>query len=286
VGDTIYTNALGVGASDGYEWHFSIQSGTNNHVQYHSVTATSSGDWWDKWEASSGNRYWAGPSGILMTLDGTGNLSVAGNIGGTGATSSISVPGNITGQTAVWNVPGAFGFAPGGLGRKFLFGTQYYWEWDQSSGALTWVSNGTPMWNMRATDGLTFNSVAAVGGVGPYLNTSDRRTKTTITPSTKGLTEVLQLQPVSFTRDYPGVPAGAPEEIGFIAQDVQTVVPEAVWGAGIVTLADGTGGLDSTDPTLAISESTITALNVNAIKELNDLIASLTARVAALETGP
>jgi len=37
---------------------------------------------------------------------------------------------------------------------------------------------------------------------------------------------------------------------------------------------------------MALSESTLTALNVNAIKELNDLISSLTARVGVLEAGP
>jgi hypothetical protein len=226
-----------------------------------------------------------------MTLDGGGALSVksnaavggtlavTGDISGVGASSSISVPGNITGSTAVWNVPNAFGFAPGGLGRKFFFGAAYYWEWNQSSGQMNWVSNGNVMWNMRASDGLCFNSVAAVGGNGPYLNTSDRRVKTNITPATKGLAEVMQLQPVSFTRDYAGVPADAPEEIGFIAQDVQPIVPEAVWGPGMTTTRDG-------EPVLALSESTLTAISVNAIKELNNLITALTARIAALEGTP
>jgi hypothetical protein len=115
-----------------------------------------------------------------------------------------------------------------------------------------------------------------VGGVGAYQNISDRRVKTGITPTTKGLAEVLQLQPVSFTRDHPGVQPGAPEEIGFIAQDVQPIVPEAVWDSGMVLTRDG-------ESTLALTESTLTALNVNAIKELNDLITTLTARVATLE---
>jgi hypothetical protein len=75
---------------------------------------------------------------------------------------------------------------------------------------------------------------------------------------------------------------GAAEEIGFVAQDVQPVVPEAVWQAGI-PMRDGTGGLDSTEPTLGLTSETITAISVNAIKELNALIAALTDRVAALE---
>jgi hypothetical protein len=88
---------------------------------------------------------------------------------------------------------------------------------------------------------------------------------------------------VSFTRADPTT--GAQEEIGFVAQDVQPIVPEAVWQAGI-PLRDGSGGLDSADPTLGLTSETITALNVNAIKELNALIASLTDRIAALEAAP
>lgn len=275
-GQGVYANQFALSSAGGYEWQFYLQAGTGNHIQSHRA------NWFEMWDSSNGTRSWQSPAGTSMQLDGAGNLTVAGNIAGSGAASSISVPGNITGGTAVWNAPGSFGFAPGGQGRIFYFGAQYYWEWNTSNGQLTWISNGTPMWNMRASDGLTFNSVAPVGGVGPYLNVSDRRTKAGITPSTKGLAEVLQLQPVSFTRDYPGVPAGAPEEIGFIAQDVQPIVPEAVWGAGIVPL-HSTPEENAADPTLAISESTLTALNVNAIKELNDMIASLTTRVAALE---
>ena len=71
-------------------------------------------------------------------------------------------------------------------------------------------------------------------------------------------------------------------EIGFVAQDVQPIVPEAVWSVGI-PLRDGSGGLDSEEPTLGLSEATITALLVNAIKELHAANAALTARITTLE---
>jgi hypothetical protein len=129
---------------------------------------------------------------------------------------------------------------------------------------------------MRASDDFCFNAQAAVGGVGAYINSSDRRGKTGIAPSSKGLAEVLQLQPVSFTRV--DASTGAQEEIGFVAQDVQPILPEAVWTAGI-PLRDGSGGLDSGEPTLGLTSETITAILVNAVKEL-------TARVAALEGTP
>ena len=249
----INTNQLAMASTDGYEWQFYAAAGTGNHVQAHRA------GWYDAWESVGGNRRWGNPSGDQMVLDGSGALTVT---------------------AAIWQTINSFGFAPGGQGRKFFFGTQYYWEWNSTSGQLTWVSSTTPMWNMRATDGLCFNSVAAVGGVGPYLNSSDRRGKTAIAPSTKGLAEVLQLQPVSFGRV--DASTGAQEEIGFIAQDVQPVLPEAVWTAGI-PLRDGSGGLDSAEPMLALSESTIAAISVNAIKEIHTMLLGLTARVQVVE---
>jgi len=288
IAGSLFTNNVIMSSTNGYEWALFVQPGTGDHYQQHRA------GWHDFWQSSTGTRIWAGPGGNLMSLDGGGTLTVTSNFtaggsmtvsgtlnvtGNIASGASISAPGNITGSTAIWQNPGVFGFATGGQGRIFYYSPSYYLEWNQTTGQLTWVSNGTPMWNMRASDGLTFNSVAAVGGVGPYLNTSDRDTKTGIAPTSKGLAEVLQLQPVSFTRDYPGAPAGGPEEIGFIAQDVQPIVPEAVWQAGMIKTRTG-------EPALALSESTLTALNVNAIKELNALITALTARIATLEGTP
>jgi len=270
VGGGLYTQFVLLSATNAYEWQFSVQPGTGHHIQQHRS------GWYDLWASDTGIRSWVGPSGVMMSLSGSG-LNVTADLNCTG---SLYVPGNITGATAVWQTAGTFGFAPGGTGRKFFYSPSYYWEWNQTTGMLNWISNGTPMWNMRASDGLTFNSVAAVGGVGAYVNSSDRRMKTGIAPTNKGLAEIIQLQPVSFTRSDPTT--GAQEEIGFVAQDVQPILPEAVWQMGI-PLRDGTGGLDSADPTLAISEATISAISVNAIKELNSIITALTARIAALE---
>ena len=83
------------------------------------------------------------------------------------------------------------------------------------------------------------------------------------------------MQPVEF--DRLNAATGAQHEIGFIAQEVQPILPEAVWQAGF-ELPDGSGGLDSGEPTLALTSATITAVLVNAVKELN-------ARIATLEGG-
>jgi len=277
---TVYANSFALSSSVGYQWQFSVQSGSNHHLQIHSP------NWYDAWNATSGTRTWAGPGGDLMTLNASGDLSALGNISG----AYVSSSGNINAVNAVtaaqfWvnGTSNAFGLSLGGSGRILAFLPGFYLDFATSgptAGTLQYVDTGGPLWVMRASDQFCFNPQSSVGGNGAYINASDRRTKTGIMPTDKGLAEILQLQPVSFTRADPTT--GSQEEIGFVAQDVQPIVPEAVWQAGI-PLRDGTGGLDSGDPTLGLTSETLTAISVNAIKELNALITALTDRVAALE---
>jgi hypothetical protein len=263
----LFGETLRISSVNTYEWaHFVAANG--DHYQQHRP------GWNDTWAASSGQRQWTSPSGNLMTLDGSGNLVLSATCA----------------ATQFWSGGvGIFGFLPAGSGRIFQFAPGFYLDYSTTNvpvgtgGQLAWTVSNGPLWVMRASDDFCFNPQSAVGGNGAYINSSDRRMKTGITPTSKGLAEVLQLQPVSFTRADPTT--GAQEEIGFVAQDVQPILPEAVWTAGI-PLRDGTGGLDSAEPTLGLSGETITAINVNAIKELNALIASLTDRIAALEAAP
>jgi hypothetical protein len=261
----VYCNSLFINPTNGYEWNFSLDS-SGNHV------AQDSANWYSLWTASGGHRSWVNPSGTQMRLDGSSN--------------ALNVHGVVE-AAAFWqtSVPdGQFGFGLGGAGRIFSFRSNFYLDHSTTAGTtdgtLQYVVSNGPLWVMRASDDFCFNPQSSVGGNGAYVNSSDRRVKQNIVPTSKGLAEVLQLEPVSFTRVDPTT--GAAEEIGFVAQDVQPVVPEAVWQAGI-PMRDGTGGLDSTEPMLGLTSETITAISVNAIKELNALIASLTDRVAALE---
>lgn len=266
-GSGVATSYLALSPANGYEWQFYLQTGTGNHIQQHRA------GWYDQWDSSGGARQWVAPSGFIMTLDGGGNLSTAGSVYGSQFWSSSAALGQ-------------FGFAAGGSGRIFSFNTSFYLDYAVSGatgGTLQYVVSNGPLWVMRASDDFCFNPQSSVGGNGSYLNISDRRAKRDIRTTTRGLAEILQLVPVSFSRVDPST--GAAEEIGLIAQDVQPIVPEAVWAAAI-PLRDGTGGLGSRDPTLALSNDTITAVNINAIKELNALITALTDRVTALEAGP
>lgn len=258
VGGAVYAQSWQLSSAIGYEWFFTAEAGTGDHIQQDRAS------WYQRWRSSTGERVWTGPTGDLMLLSGGGNLTAKGY---------VTAPQFWSSSAAV----GTFGFTAGGSGRIFQFRSSFYLDFSTAAGAtdgqLAWnVSNG-PLWVMRASDDFCFNAQGPVGGVGAYINSSDRRGKTGIAPTTKGLAEVLQLQPVSFTRA--DASTGAQEELGFVAQDVQPILPEAVWTAGI-PLRDGTGGLESGEPTLGLTADTITAILVNAVKEL-------TARIATLE---
>jgi uncharacterized small protein (DUF1192 family) len=67
-----------------------------------------------------------------------------------------------------------------------------------------------------------------------FLYYSDARLKKDVAPLTDNLSKVLQLKPVSYLWKDPA--RGAGEQIGFIAQDVQKVVPEIVQTDASTTL--------------------------------------------------
>lgn len=96
---------------------------------------------------------------------------------------------------------------------------------------------------------------------------SDRRKKKNIATFNYGLSEILQLTPVRF--DYIVDNSDSSVRMGFIAQDVEAVIPEAVSQDH-----EGIYGMAQTEfiPTL-----------VKAIQEQQTLIESLTARIEKLE---
>jgi hypothetical protein len=99
---------------------------------------------------------------------------------------------------------------------------------------------------------------------GGWTNGSDRRLKENITyfNGINGLDKILQLKPVKF--DYIN---GEKNQLGFIAQDVQPVIPEAV----VVT--------NKTTGMLGLKTDFIIPYLVQAIKEISATINTLTTRV-------
>lgn len=77
---------------------------------------------------------------------------------------------------------------------------------------------------------LAVYGTAAKTGGGGWTNLSDRRLKDIQGAYSKGLNEIVALQPVMFTykKDNPMMLKSNEQQIGFVAQDVQLIFPEAV----------------------------------------------------------
>lgn len=119
---------------------------------------------------------------------------------------------------------------------------------------------------------LVVNGTAAKTGGGSWSTLSDLRLKDLKGDYQKGLEEIIRLRPVKFTYK-PGNPRGldaGEEQIGFVAQEVQQVFPEAV------SLCK--------DGYLDFNMHTINVALVNAVKALkaeNDLLKQQNASLAA-----
>ncbi|MEK7631032.1 MAG: tail fiber domain-containing protein [Patescibacteria group bacterium] len=120
---------------------------------------------------------------------------------------------------------------------------------------LNWFGGGAGVHIGSGVPGVYGNLTAAV-----VTQTSNRASKEDIAPTTYGINEILQLQPISFR--YIKDPARI-KHLGLVAEDVAPVIPE------VVTFnADGT--------VLGIDYSKLTVPLINAVKTLD-------ARVDALE---
>ena len=116
-------------------------------------------------------------------------------------------------------------------------------------------------------------SIATIGGIVTTLVvTSDERLKT-FEPYTGGLNEILAIQPIHYhwnTRgqEVTGDP-GKRSYIGFSAQNVQAVIPEAIVGQQVAK--DG-------DVYLGFDDRPVIAALVNAVKKLEARIRVLEAK--------
>jgi hypothetical protein len=105
-----------------------------------------------------------------------------------------------------------------------------------------------------------------------YATSSDYRLKENIVPMSGALSKVLQLKPVTYKWKLDGT-----ESQGFIAHELQEVVPDAVCGQKDEVDANGNPKYQGIDTSFLVA--TLTA----AIQELSAKNDALTARIVALE---
>jgi len=148
-----------------------------------------------------------------------------------------------------------------------------------SGGAIVVNGGGAVSIGGGVLSTLLFSVNGGAGGTGGWATISDARLKTNITPITGALGTVLQLQGVSYNfvaskNRTVGQDLNLPDtpQVGFLAQDVAKVVPQAV--------------VTPTDPTTApyaLMESKLIPYLVEAIKAQQAEIATLQAQIAALQ---
>jgi hypothetical protein len=120
----------------------------------------------------------------------------------------------------------------------------------KQSNSFVGINTTTPNYNLEV------NGTAGKTGGGSWSNSSDIRLKTVTGKYSKGLNEITALQPIIFNYkegNARNLPSNK-QQIGFVAQDVQKIFPEAV------TKAD--------DGYLDFNIHAINVALVNAVKEL------------------
>jgi hypothetical protein len=139
--------------------------------------------------------------------------------------------------------------------------------WSSMPFALTFLTNSVAG---GYTEKMRINSVGSVGAGGSttnIYNASDIRLKKNISTITYGLNTVSALNPVKFNwADGFDLIEADKTLLGFIAQEVQEVLPEAVESFGGSVDLNGT----TIENTLRVNEKFIIPVLVKAIQELSD----------------
>lgn len=185
-----------------------------------------------------------------------------GTTGGSGYP-TLQLGGGVSGNTAV-------------NGISFFTGTSY----NTDTGTLRMVINGAGNVGIgTSSPSYTLHVNGSVAGTSAYNNLSDVRLKKDIVSVTDGLALVGQLKPVRFEWRTEGerkvgkefnLPSG--QQVGFIAQDVARVLPEAV------STAKGK------DAIMSVAESKVVPVLVSAVQELKAANDNQASEIAHLET--
>jgi len=158
----------------------------------------------------------------------------------------------------------------GSNANNLYLGSAVTGGWRITSDAL---SDGGTFYHIKFVEnGTERGSITSNGSSTTYATSSDYRLKENVAPMTGALAKVAALNPVTYNWKSNGS-AGE----GFIAHELQAVVPDCVTGEKDAVDADGKPIHQGVDTSFLVA--TLTA----AIKEQQALIESLTARITALE---
>jgi hypothetical protein len=145
----------------------------------------------------------------------------------------------------------------------------YYLEQQNGAGQVFWVDDSG---NFRlSTSG---GNIGTTGGTVVGTQTSDERLKNILGPVTYGLGTLKQIEPVRYTlKSQPDI-----EQLGFIAQQVQPLVPQSVFD----TKEHIEGEPEDAPTKLGMEYVALIPVLVNAVKELSAEVDALKAQLQAL----
>jgi len=188
------------------------------------------------------------------------------------AANKVAISTNSTGSFAIDSTGSLLlGYIDGNFGAKH----QIYFNPASTNGLLLAVSSGTFTYDyvyFQNSGGSKIGSISSNNSLVAYNVTSDYRIKTNVQPITGALAKVEQLNPVTY--DWkPEFAEGGSQ--GFIAHELQAVVPECVTGEKDAVDENGKPKYQGIDVSYLVA--TLTA----AIKEQQEMIESLKARLDA-----
>lgn len=212
----------------------------------------------------------AGTAGQVLTSNGASAPTWQAPAGLTSSTSANYVP-YFTSATNLASTNIFYSGTRVGIGTS-VPATVFHVNGDSTFGGSV-TMNGTSSFNNNVTinNPTSINSTLTVGGnitAAAFLYSSDRRLKKDVRTFEKPLETIQQLHGVRFNWKKDGSP-----DVGFIAQEVEAVVPE------LVNTYKGAAG----DKTKAVKYGNIVAITVEAIKDLWAKVLGLDERVQALE---
>lgn len=124
-----------------------------------------------------------------------------------------------------------------------------------------------------------WNTLFATNGT---INTSDRREKQDIQPLSYGLHQLMQLKPVSFKWKNPNIDNHS-VHLGFVAQDLQEVVPEVVVDSQWSNASEGAPRVWEKAPLLGVNYAEVIPILVKSIQEQQALISAQQAQLLQLQ---
>jgi hypothetical protein len=137
---------------------------------------------------------------------------------------------------------------------------------------------GTAMFSCNNSNGIV-GEIVSTGSSTSYVTTSDYRLKEDIAPITGALSKVAQLNPVTYKWKVDGS-----DGQGFIAHELQAIVPDCVTGDKDAIDADGNPVYQGIDTSFLVATLTAAIQELKAINDTQaETINALTARIVALE---